>query len=80
MQLVFATNNANKIKEVQALIPNPIKLLSLADIFCIEDISESFHVCTEGGFHTIESVEFYEIVGEKITHDLDFRFNMNGHS
>ncbi len=41
MQLVFATNNANKIKEVQALIPNHIKLLSLADILCIEDIPET---------------------------------------
>jgi len=41
MQLVFATNNANKIKEVQALIPNHIKLLSLDDILCIEDIPET---------------------------------------
>ena len=41
MQLVFATNNANKIKEVQALIPNHIKVLSLADILCIEDIPET---------------------------------------
>ena len=41
MQLVFATNNANKLKEVQALVPNHIKLLSLADILCIEDIPET---------------------------------------
>ncbi|MFC0604308.1 non-canonical purine NTP diphosphatase [Winogradskyella pulchriflava] len=41
MQLVFATNNLNKLKEVQALIPNHIKLLSLADILCIEDIPET---------------------------------------
>lgn len=41
MQLVFATNNQNKLKEVQALIPNHIKLLSLADIACIEDIPET---------------------------------------
>ena len=41
MQLVFATNNSNKIKEVQALIPNHIKLLSLKDIGCIEDIPET---------------------------------------
>lgn len=41
MQLVFATNNLNKIKEVEALIPKHIKLLSLADILCIEDIPET---------------------------------------
>lgn len=41
MQLVFATNNLNKIKEVQALIPEYIKLLSLEDIGCFEDIPET---------------------------------------
>ncbi|AUP78046.1 non-canonical purine NTP diphosphatase [Flavivirga eckloniae] len=41
MQLVFATNNLNKIKEVQALIPEHIKLLSLNDIGCLEDIPET---------------------------------------
>lgn len=41
MQLVFATNNQNKLKEVQALVPKHIKLLSLADILCIEDIPET---------------------------------------
>ncbi|MFG6686156.1 non-canonical purine NTP diphosphatase [Mariniflexile sp. HNIBRBA6329] len=41
MQLVFATNNLNKLKEVQALIPNHIKLLSLKDIECFEDIPET---------------------------------------
>ncbi|TCK68960.1 XTP/dITP diphosphohydrolase [Winogradskyella wandonensis] len=41
MKLVFATNNLNKLKEVQALVPNHIKLLSLADIGCNEDIPET---------------------------------------
>lgn len=41
MQLVFATNNPNKLKEVQALIPSEIKLLSLKDIGCFEDIPET---------------------------------------
>ena len=40
MQLVFATNNLNKLKEVQALIPSNIKLLSLKDIGCFEDVPE----------------------------------------
>ena len=41
MQLVFATNNHNKIKEVQTLLPEKIKLLSLEEIGCFEDIPES---------------------------------------
>ncbi|WAC03168.1 non-canonical purine NTP diphosphatase [Lacinutrix neustonica] len=41
MQLVFATNNQNKLKEVQSLIPKSIKLLSLKDIGCFEDVPET---------------------------------------
>lgn len=41
MQLVFATNNLNKLKEVQALIPSYVKLLSLKDIGCFEDVPET---------------------------------------
>jgi len=41
MQLVFATNNLNKLKEVQALIPPDIQLLSLKEIGCFEDIPET---------------------------------------
>ena len=41
MKLVFATNNLNKLKEVQALVPDHIQLLSLADIGCTEDIPET---------------------------------------
>lgn len=41
MTLVFATNNLNKLKEVQALMPEHIQLLSLAEIGCTEDIPET---------------------------------------
>jgi len=41
MQIVFATNNLNKINEVAALLPKHIKLLSLKDIGCLEDIPET---------------------------------------
>lgn len=41
MHIVFATNNLNKLNEVQNLIPNHIKLLSLSDIGCLEDIPET---------------------------------------
>jgi XTP/dITP diphosphohydrolase len=41
MQLVFASNNANKIKEVQLLLPDNIQILSLLDIGCTEEIPET---------------------------------------
>lgn len=41
IQIVFATNNQNKLKEVQAQLPNEIKLISLKDIGCYEDIPET---------------------------------------
>lgn len=41
MQLVFATNNPNKLKEVKSLLPQHIELLSLKDIGCIEEIPET---------------------------------------
>ncbi|WP_299679947.1 non-canonical purine NTP diphosphatase [uncultured Dokdonia sp.] len=40
MTLVFATNNPNKLKEVQSLLPDSIQLKSLEDIGCTEDIIE----------------------------------------
>lgn len=40
-QLVFATNNAHKLEEVAAKIKNNIKLVSLNDIDCKDDIEET---------------------------------------
>jgi XTP/dITP diphosphohydrolase len=41
MELVFATGNRNKVAEVQKLIGDKIKLLSLKDIHCDVDIPET---------------------------------------
>ncbi len=41
MQLVFASNNKNKIKEMQLLVPSNITILSLEDIGCDVDIPET---------------------------------------
>ncbi|MFM1753821.1 MAG: hypothetical protein RLZZ236_760 [Bacteroidota bacterium] len=41
MQIVFASNNKNKIKEIQLLLPDSIQILSLEDIGCTEDIPET---------------------------------------
>jgi XTP/dITP diphosphohydrolase len=43
MQLVFASNNPNKIKEIQLLLPNTLQILSLEDIGCLEEIPETAH-------------------------------------
>ena len=40
MELVFATNNQHKLQELQAILGNEIKLLSLKDINCLEEIPE----------------------------------------
>jgi XTP/dITP diphosphohydrolase len=41
MKLVFASNNKNKIIEIQSMLPNDIQILSLEDIGCLEDIPET---------------------------------------
>jgi len=41
MQLVFASNNKNKIKEIQQLLPATIEILSLESIGCHEEIPET---------------------------------------
>ena len=41
MKLVFASNNSNKINEIQQLVPATIQILSLQDIGCTEDIPET---------------------------------------
>lgn len=41
MKIVFATHNNNKLKEVKALLPNTITLVSLTDINCLDDIPET---------------------------------------
>jgi XTP/dITP diphosphohydrolase len=41
MKLVFATNNVNKLKEVQQLLQNSIEILSLSDINCFDEVAET---------------------------------------
>lgn len=41
MKLVFATNNKNKILEVQQLLPSSIEIISLESIGCAEEIPET---------------------------------------
>jgi XTP/dITP diphosphohydrolase len=41
MEIVFATHNQHKLLEVQQLIPKSIRLLSLTDIGCNQEIPET---------------------------------------
>lgn len=41
MKLVFASNNQNKIKEIQLLVPPSTEIVSLEAIGCFEDIPET---------------------------------------
>ena len=41
MKLVFATNNLNKLSEIQSLVPEEIEILSLKDIDCNEELPET---------------------------------------
>ena len=41
MKIVFATNNLNKLTEVQKMLPESIQLLTLKDINCFDDIDET---------------------------------------
>lgn len=46
-ELVFATGNENKVKEISSLLPITYKLQSLKDIGCHEDIPEPFPTLEE---------------------------------
>ncbi|TCN51992.1 non-canonical purine NTP diphosphatase [Flavobacterium circumlabens] len=41
MNLVFASNNKNKIKEIQSILPESVKIWSLEEIGCHEEIPET---------------------------------------
>ena len=41
MKIVFATNNDNKILEIQSMLPENIQIISLESIGCFEDIPET---------------------------------------
>ena len=47
LRLVFATHNTNKAREIQAIMPNGVEILSLEDIGCDEDIPETGETLTE---------------------------------
>ncbi len=47
MELIFATHNPNKLKEIQAMMPAHIKLLSLEDVGLHDEIPETAATISE---------------------------------
>jgi XTP/dITP diphosphohydrolase len=41
MKIVFASNNKNKIQEIQSMLPDTIQIVSLESIGCFEEIPET---------------------------------------
>lgn len=41
MKLIFATQNENKAQEIQSLLPEYFKIITLKDIRCFDEISET---------------------------------------
>lgn len=41
MKIVFASNNKNKIHEIQSMLPENIQIVSLESIGCFEEIPET---------------------------------------
>lgn len=50
MKICFATNNVNKINELQQLLPDHIQLVGLRDIGCTEELRED-QMTLEGNSH-----------------------------
>lgn len=58
MELVFATNNINKLQEVQEMLQT-IKLTTLKDINCTEDIPESSHTIAGNAIQKVNYLTQY---------------------
>ena len=56
MKLVFATNNPNKLMELQNLLGDDIELLSLADINCNDEIPEDHETLEENATQKAEYI------------------------
>src|SRR6185503_16207876 len=56
MELVFATNNKHKLKEVAQILPKRIRLLNLADIGCMDELPETGNTFEENALQKAQYV------------------------
>jgi XTP/dITP diphosphohydrolase len=59
MKIVFATNNPNKLKEIQSLMPAGIEIISLKEIGCTEDIPETGETLEANAFQKARYLKEY---------------------
>ncbi len=59
LELVFATNNQHKLKEVQALLGDHFKLLSLTDINFYDEIPEDYDTLEENALQKARHIFSY---------------------
>ncbi len=56
MEVIFATNNRNKVKEVQSLLPDNIRLITLADAGVNIDLPEPYETLEENARSKIQAI------------------------
>lgn len=56
MELIFATNNRNKVEEVQSLLPSTLHLITLSDAGIEVDIPEPYETLEENARTKIETI------------------------
>ena len=56
MELIFATNNRNKVNEVQSLLPETLQIITLAEAGIEVDIPEPFETLEENAHTKIETI------------------------
>ncbi len=67
MELIFASHNENKVKEIRAILPESIHLLSLNDIGFHEEIEETGNTLEENA--QIKAETIYNQTGENVFAD-----------
>ena len=81
MKIVFATNNPNKLKEIQTLIPKEIEIISLKEIGCTEDIPETGDTLEANAFqkvHYIKENYNYDCFADDIGLEIDALYGAPG--
>ncbi len=67
MELIFATHNKNKLKEVQSLVPESIKVISLDELNMTTEIPETGHTLADNAL--IKARTIFELYKKPVIAD-----------
>lgn len=56
MEIIFATHNQHKAKEIQAILPEGMKIVTLKDLQFTDEIPEPFHTLEENSLMKAETI------------------------